>query len=553
MKKYLKKYSDQNPERFNKDFILSREKQDILEYVKDIFKTLEVLDEIKVEEVSIERDEASYGPIKFQHHYYKSILPSRLDKIHYRIRVTPTEDIQQITPIVLGQYQSENKPLNDQSFIREGDIYINKLIDNCFYINEGVRYFLIYQIVDNTTYGTDGCVSLKSLLMPITIRKIIPKTKKSEDDDSKVIISDRAYIPEYGESPAEPLCSYESLLFSKKVNPLLYMFGQKAYNILAEYDAKDKETPYNEWVAIRDESLITEFNKFFKTDIKFSDNRDDLIEEGRTVYGFKNEKPKDGDGCFFSVSTDKLNNDQLTRAVVGCLLDIQNEIKKKRITPTYDQLISPWFWVDTLSNFFSKNNDYMKKINKIKTMLISLNRLMDETNRKILSINKEDKESTLTIIRYIMANFDSLMNADSKDLDDKRLRLFEYQLYPLRKYFSDQIYRVLNSQTHSKVILDRIFSNLNPMYVIKSTITSELLRYYNSTNDLNLYSAFLKYTFRGPQSLNKTVTMEQRDLHPSYAGRLSLIASSASDPGMSGTLTPFVEVYDYYFKKQKKG
>jgi hypothetical protein len=90
------------------------------------------------------------------------------------------------------------------------------------------------------------------------------------------------------------------------------------------------------------------------------------------------------------------------------------------------------------------------------------------------------------------------------------------------------------------------------MYVIKQTVTSELLRYYNSSNEMNLYSAFLKYTFRGPQSLNKTVTMQQRDLHPSYAGRLSLIASSASDPGLSGSLTPFIEEYNYYFEKQKE-
>lgn len=68
---------------------------------------------------------------------------------------------------------------------------------------------------------------------------------------------------------------------------------------------------------------------------------------------------------------------------------------------------------------------------------------------------------------------------------------------------------------------------------------------------MNLFSAFLKYTFRGPQSLSKTVSVEQRDLHPSYTGRLSLIAASASDPGLSGTISPFVEVHDYYFKKQE--
>lgn len=531
MKEYLKKYSDQNTEKFNKEFILSRKNQNILDYAKDIFKALEILDEIKVEEVSLESDESSFGPIKAQHKYFKSILPSRLDKIHYKIRITPTENVEPEV-IELGKSTGKSKPESAESFIKEGDIYINKLIDNCFYINEGIRYFLIYQIVDNSTYGTGNAVSLKSLLMPITLRQ------------HKITV-----CPEYLDDPVE-LKSFETLLFSKTVNPLLYLFGKESYNSIINMKVKDKDDVYHEWVNYKDPTLITKFNTFFDTDFDFSDNSEMLKKDGRTVFKIRSEKSKGNDGCFVSVSTERLKNDVMTQAVLGSILDMKNETKRKRIVFTYDQLVSPWFWIDTISSFFTKNNDYLKKFNKVRTMLISLNRLMDDTTRKILNLNAKDKENTLTIIRYIMKNFETLLTADSQDLSSKRLRLYEYQLYPLRKYFSDQIYRVLNSPTRSKAILDRIFSNLSPMYVIKQTVTSELLRYYNSTNDMNLYSAFLKYTFRGPQSLNKTVTMEQRDLHPSYTGRLSLIASSASDPGLSGSLTPFIEEYNYYFKKQ---
>jgi hypothetical protein len=48
VKEYLKRYSDENPERFNKEFIYSRDKTDILEYVKDIFKSLEILGNFRV-------------------------------------------------------------------------------------------------------------------------------------------------------------------------------------------------------------------------------------------------------------------------------------------------------------------------------------------------------------------------------------------------------------------------------------------------------------------------------------------------------------------------
>jgi hypothetical protein len=529
LKQYLKKYSDRNPERFNKEFILSRQSQDILEYAKDIFKALEILDEITVEEVTLNRDEASFGPVKMQHKYYKSILPSRLDKIHYKIRITPSENVV-MEPIELGKSNDKEKPISSDSFIKEGDIYINKLIDNCFYINEGVRYFLIYQIVDNATYGTEDAVSLKSLLMPITLKQHIVTG-----------------IPEYMEDPID-LKSFDALLFSKSINPLLYIFGKDAYNMLVKLETED-DTLFETWQNHRDTGMIDKFNEFFGTDFKFAQNSEDLVEDGRVI--FRVGGTKADDSCFVSVNKEDLNNNLLTQGVLGSLLDMRNETKKKKIGFTYDQLISPWFWIETLSAFFTKNNDYIKKFNKIRTMLISLNRLMDDTTRKILKLDDADKENTLTIIRYIMKNFDELMSADSQDLRNKRLRLYEYQLYPLRKYFSDQIYRVLNSPTRSRAVLDRVFSNLSPMFVIKQTVTNELLRYYNSTNDLNLWSSLLKFTFRGPQSLTKTVTNKQRDLHPSYAGRLSLIASSASDPGLSGTLTPFIEEYDSYFEKQK--
>ena len=531
MKKFLKRYSDENPERFNKKFIMSRAKQDILEHVKDIFKALEVLDEITVEEVRLEKDEASFGPIKSQHSYYKSILPSRLDKIYYRVRITPNEDTD-IEPIELGKFPKKKVRPNDESFIKEGEIYINKLVDNCFYLNEGVRYFLIYQIVDNSTYGTDDCVSLKSLLMPITLKQ-----------------HEITAVPEFNEDPVT-LKSFETLLFAKRINPLLYVFGKDAYNSLVSVWDKSADDQLSIWQAHRDATLIDNFNAFFNTDFKFSDDMNALVEDGRVIFKIRSESSRDTTGCYVSVDKEKLRDDTITRAVLGSLLDMKNETKKKRITFSYDELISPWFWVEKIAPFFTKNNDCMKKFNKLKTMLVSLNRLMDDTTRKVLNLNDEDKENTLTIVRFIMKNFDDLMNADSQDLDGKRLRLHEYQLYPLRTYFSSQIYHVLNSPTRSRAVLDRIFSNLSPMFVIRQTVVNELLRYYNSSNELNLYGALLKYTFRGAQSLSKTVSLKQRDIHPSYTGRLSLIASSSSDPGLSGTICPFIEEYNYYFKKQ---
>jgi hypothetical protein len=544
MYNYLRAYSEQNKEKFNEDFILSRTDDDILEYVKDIFKALEILNEIEILEITLDPDESNFLPVVNNGRYYKPILPSRLNKIHYKIKVTPSKEsvLKPILPddfegIDMTKFADKEELSEDDSFIVEKDLYINKLIDNSFYINEGIRYFLIYQIVDNSTYGTRDAVSLKSLLMPITIMRRKTSYEIENFFDSTDIIED--------------LPAYDVLLFSKRISPVLYLMGKYAYNSLVDAfpDQNDPDI-IRKRQDYRDPTLINKLNHFFNTDLKFSDDPNKLLEDGRTV--LKLMKDKKLVSTYVSVDTKKLkdyDNDLMT--ILGSIADIRVKGKDSRISFTAEDLCDPSFWIDKLSRFFTTNNDPIKKFNKIKTMLISLDRLMDDATRKILNLSKKDKENTLSVLKYMLKNFEELTSEDNQDLQNKRIRLYEYQLYPLRKYFSDQIYRVLNSPTRSKLILNRIFSNLKPMYIIKKTIVNELLRYYNSTNEMNLYSCLLKYTFRGPQSINKIVSVNQRDIHPSYVGRLSLVASSASDPGISGTLTPFVKLYDNFFAEQK--
>jgi hypothetical protein len=569
MKKFLKRYSDQNPERFNSDFILSRNDEDIVDYIRDIFKALEILNEIEVLEVKLETDESDFGPIRNQHQYYKPIMPSRLNKIHYKVKITPSEVVAN-KPILVDENEDvedydhvTTTESNENSFIIEKDLFINKVVDNSFYINEGIRYFLIYQIVDNSTYGTESSLSLKSLLMPITVKKVkesislvdffeIKNIKeKALTDGKKGKDAWKEYLKEtsFSKNIYENIPKYQILLFNKSISPFLYIMSKYAYNSLVKATIPENENKISFMEKYKDENIVKYLCDFFNVDMKFSDNPESLQEEGRLVFEIESNENKKG--LFISVKKDDLvNRDQNLLSILGSMFDFET-IKKKKLNYSYDDLITPWFWIDKLAVFFTKNSDSTKKFEKIKTMLISLDRLIDDATRKVLNLPEEDKRNTLNIIRYMLRNFETLSREDNQDLDNKRLRIYEYMLYPLRKFFSDHIYRVLNSPTRSANILQRIFSNLNPMYIIKQTVVNELLRYYNSTNEMNLYACLLKYTFRGPQSISKTVSVNQRDLHPSYTGRLSLVSSSASDPGISGTLVPFIEVHDYFFTKQK--
>ena len=410
----------------------------------------------------------------------------------------------------------------------ERDLYINKMLDNCFYINEGIRYYLIWQIVDSNSYGFEDGVSMKSLNLPITMMVKQRYNLQAELDG-----------PLLTNMPV-----YKAALFKKKVPPLVYILAKYALDSLAR-NGMEKITNIDNFLSFQDEGIIPYLSEFFGFEIKFSDNLAELVEENKTIFSIKNQKEQ---GVYYSVPTEVVET-PIGRAFIASMSFITNEAKepKKTIVFNYEQLTNMWFWVNEVGRVFNKSNDIYKKYEKVKTVYISLNRLIDDPTRKTLTIPKQYKTDIFKLFEYIMSNFDALTNADGQDLTNKRVRLYEYVLYPLRVYFGRKLNSILNAPSRNVNDLEKIFTSLTPMYLIKECVTSELLHYYNATNEFDLFSAFLRYTFHGPAGYTNTVSIDQRSLHPSYTGRISLVASSPGSPGTSGTLVPFLKLYDGYF------
>lgn len=393
----------------------------------------------------------------------------------------------------------------------------------------------IWQIVDNLSYATNNGVSLKSLMMPITIianDKIVANT-----ENGKGVVT----VPDF--------CA---LIFSKKVSPLFYYMCKLSLDSLdaagiSVYDDIDKYETY------KDETLIDKFNAYFGLHLKFADDPTKLYGENKSVFKLVGKKEE---GLSFSISTDELNTN-IGKIVVGMLVGAKTRDKKGFTNKlpfvfSYDNLICPWFWVDSLINAsgFSRSDDAYKRYEKVRGVYVSLSRIIDSETKKSLPLKEKDKSDVFAIMKYLMLNFDSLFNADSQNLHNKRVRLYEYILYPLRVYFGQHINRIINMQINRTAeSISKIFTSLTPMFLMKNLVTSQLLRTYNSTNDYDLFSAYLKGTFKGPQALGKGVSLEQRDINPSYVGRIGLAAASPGDPGVTFTFSPFVKTYDGYFDK----
>lgn len=370
-------------------------------------------------------------------------------------------------------------------------IFIPKLIDGYYFILNGNRYYAIYQNVDASTYNTKDSAILKSLLMPIIVKaekKKFTDLSGNEYDGNIFLIN----------------------LFKHKANILHYFFSVKGYDETLKYYG------YKEFI-----SLV----------------KRDKNESDKAIYFGINKN------VALKIAKKKFKNDKAFRAFVFCILDIFN---KKTVIERRNDVA---YWKTKLGAVFTKNTN--NQIDKAETVLLSFKRILDDRTKKNLRIADKNKEDIFAIIRWMTKNFTALMKKDNLSLINKRLRLSEYQITSFnRKKMSSNTYRILNSKTMTMNKLKSIF-NISPMTIISDLQTSELMRYNNAVNDMDIFTCALKFSNRGPSAIGegnkKTVSNLYRGVHLSHLGRLSLNSASAGDPGMSGHLSPFIETDRFYY------
>jgi hypothetical protein len=83
--------------------------------------------------------------------------------------------------------------------------------------------------------------------------------------------------------------------------------------------------------------------------------------------------------------------------------------------------------------------------------------------------------------------------------------------------------------------------NIRQNFFIKRMIRNELIRYKGAVNNFDLFNCALKITFKNTRGSGE-VSDKYRGIHPSYIGCIGLVTSSASDPGMSGSISPFASI-----------
>jgi len=477
---FYKQYQSNNPEQFNNKFIYQRNETHIpktVECLEDLCKALEIITGVYYIGCEVVTNEIEINTLLNRTN--KSIKENRyiLITIHFRLEA---EDL-----------------VKDISI----PILFPKLVDDFYYKLNGSKYTAIYQLIDNGTYNTKDCLTLKTLLMPIHLSY---KDIEREDLVGNTLVGREIKLN----------------LFRKDINILYYYMGKKGFLGTLEYfNIPIEAIKLFEKIPAKELKLYKETHYLFK------------IATGKSL-AIKKEVYEANHNVFIT------------------LLEFIYENK-----PTIENLNDNEFWKIKLGKIFSKNpNSYIDAGDSI---LRSLERIMDgRTKKNLIQVLDKDKDDIYAIIRWMMYFFDELRNGTNTNLANKRLRLEEYLILPFIIKCSEATYRVFNSKKTTMKRLEQIFSNIPPDFCIKKILTNRLLRYINNTNTADIFNG-LKLSQVGDSGLSsdsKTkISLNHRNIDPSYINRLGLVASSSSDPGASYSIVPFVDIKEnYYFDTEVK-
>ena len=220
--------------------------------------------------------------------------------------------------------------------------------DDGYYMLKGKRYILMYQLVDSTTYSTSNSVVLKSI-MPIPLKR---KTKVIHDVDRNPYT-----VP-----------IYFTNIFKNEINMLLLFFAKLGFIEGLTYLSMDKVI-----------TLTTTLGDDLDRYNYFKISQDLYIRANKFAFDESAE----------------------VRSVVGMLLDAVNN----RVT--IENMVDKNFWLEKLGHQPNIQQPKFKR-DKAKNLLLSVDRMMDMTTRRVLNISADHKDSMYSALRWMFMNYNDL-------------------------------------------------------------------------------------------------------------------------------------------------
>ena len=268
---------------------------------------------------------------------------------------------------------------------------------------------------------------------------------------------------------------------------------------------------------------------------------------------------KKADDLYIMADQFLLTNDLVTQSFVSCLYTC--------LIPGmyYNLAYTTEFWIRILGGLFNRvsgekflqmfNGDstIADTYNKGLSILDSFENIYDESTKEDLRLKESSKADMYCVLRWILREFYALKKKDNYDVSIKRVRFGQY----VAATYIFKVIRGINrvSDQNNRITVDAIKKAIrtDPMYLVNSISKSNLVTYRNMVSDMDSLLG-LKFTLKGISGIGETdsnsIPDSIRFVHPSHIGRLDLDASSDNNPGITGIISPFIELDNGYFSSK---
>jgi len=370
-------------------------------------------------------------------------------------------------------------------------IQIPRVVNKFYFYLNGNYYSAMYQIVDASSYNNSStksqkssCVTFKTNLQPIRIYK------------HEYVVKDTC-----GEDHL--LTEYDCNAFNKTVPTIYYIF--------AKYGLNDGLKMFN-------------LQNFIRV---CQENQSDDY-----TYSFLGKK---SNGIYVNVTKNFLDAPIVQHITYAICNAIEAESK---ITDIYNNE----FWIAKLGSSFNSNNRLTKGYN----VQISIESVLDMNIKNQLHLPWEWKQDIYHVLAWILLEYGLLKVKDILDITTKKIRYAEYIAAIYAKKVSLGIYRLANKGKRADLKDIKRVIYTKPDFLITEIIKSQLVTFRNIVNDMDAFLP-LKFTYKGIAGIGEnssSIPDQFRLLDISNMGVLDPDASSPSDPGVNGSLTPFIKTYD---------
>lgn len=488
VRKFLATLDNPDFKRINYGLIERETDVDLVHHIVDACRSLSVVEYIEFLDYEYVTDEREIDTDKYVRRRKSNKRRRAKDAKNDNLVITEDDKVMSMYDSRYGELRARFKVTckGEEQIVTKSFLIPVKDRDG-YYTIKGKRFFLIYQLVDSSTYAKGHSIIFKSI-MPVVINR---EATMIEDTDGN----------EHGGN------IYTLMVLLRPINIFYLLFaqsGDRALNYMS----------INTVVRFTEKEEDKENNYYFKIS-------NTLFLEARKEIFDKHKYLRDMVATILDVTTNRLR-----------ITDIENRD----------------FWIERIGGLsVSKSSTHYDR--GLDTMTI-VRRMLDESIKGIIKVNNYNKTDIFSVVRWVIQNFDALRKKDDVDLANKRLRaneciasLFTHQLSIKIKNLMG--YRNRVTMQH---VLD-VFKIPGDI-IIQQMHKSNLFHFDERINDMDFWTK-LKYTLKGPNSMGgnnaRKVSNKYRDIHPSYIGRIDINVCGTSDPGLSGVMTPWVETDGLYF------